>query len=518
MRPVNLIALQNDLHLLAIHGGIQTHAAHKQWLHSTGIVHTAPGTSWCPAVKEWLGATLPAEDERDLVRRTLLRDPLYRLYVDGMVAAVLQKIGATARWTRFEELITGTLKPFAPRLVALMEWQSVIKQKAPFELDLSDWQWTDAEVLEVFKVWDEWNWGDCGDAAMMFPLLETLYMPLIELPVFFPPESDAACNGLLAGLAEAARQGEGISIVAREERLMRLVQTGVPLRVRSTQHNGSIVFLIGPIHVASDAIPAYTSGDCENDIPEHAKHSSWIRPDMESGGSLVFQLLEGKQGIAFLNVDSRSTVWPERWEEASPENLAMPSLSMLRTLVKAHRPEQGVDAGLEALSRHPLYGFWLQVLLLEALDRELGEESLLIASVKDDEMEEDTPEVRLFYRPRSGAAGMTVRREMAELGVLDDVMDAIAKRLGLQKVCMPYITGEGPWSFALRLLRSAEIIRGGHERWTLAEPILDKLHSGGLMTRVIRRGHEFRERLHAALTELHERHVAETTQEVAAHE
>jgi len=138
--------------------------------------------------------------------------------------------------------------------------------------------------------------------------------------------------------------------------------------------------------------------------------------------------------------------------------------------------------------------------------------------VSSADIDNGTPEMRLFYRPRSGAAGSSVRREMVELGALGDVMDGITKRLGLEKSYMPYSTGESPWSFALRLMRTADMIQGGHERWTLAGHILDKLHSGGLMTRVIRRGHEFRERLHAALTEMHGRHLAETTQGADAHE
>lgn len=518
MRPVDLSLLQNDLHFLAVHGRAQVNPVHKDWLHATGAVQSAPGTTCCFAVREWLNATLPAEDERDLVRRTLLRDPLYRLYVDGMVASVLQKIGATARWARFEQLLTGTLMPFAPRLVALMEWQSMLKQKPPYELDLADWQRTDVYDLPLFAKWDEWNWGDCGDAAKMFPLLEALYIPLIGLPVFFPSESDAACNGLLAGLAEAARQGEGIRIMESEAGLLCLAQTGVPLRLRQTQQNGNIAFLVGAITVGSDAAPAFTPEDCGNDIPEHARQSSRMHTDREGGEVSVFQLSDGKPCVAFLDVDVRSRAWPEKWEGASPENLALPTLSALRALVKTQRQEQGMEADLETLSRHALYGFLLQVLLLEALDRELGEESLLIASRENAEFEDSAPEIRILYRTRAGAEGPMERREMVELGALDPVMNAIAKRLGLEKVYMSYRTGEGAWSFALRLMRTADMVQGGPERWTLAEHILDRLHAGGLMTRVIRRGHEFRECLHVALTELHECRLAGTEQETAAHE
>ena len=183
--------------------------------------------------------------------------------------------------------------------------------------------------------------------------------------------------------------------------------------------------------------------------------------------------------------------------------------------MKSHSP--GADAALESLSGHLLYGFWLQILLLEALDRELGEETLILAPLTSAIVEDIEAETRVFYRPRQSSSDTTSGRDTVELGILDPVMTPIADHVGLQAVSLPYDVAAGPWSFSLRLLRSVEMVQGRHDRWTIAEHVLDRLHAGGLMTRVIRKGHDFRERLHSGLVELHSKRVANKETEELAH-
>lgn len=59
----------------------------------------------------YLRSVLPARDRLDLMRKTKVRDPQYRLHLDLSMARVIQIIARGERWKRFEELVFGALAP-----------------------------------------------------------------------------------------------------------------------------------------------------------------------------------------------------------------------------------------------------------------------------------------------------------------------------------------------------------------------------------------------------------------------
>jgi len=162
------------------------------------------------------------------------------------------------------------------------------------------------------------------------------------------------------------------------------------------------------------------------------------------------------------------------------------------------------------LADHPLYGFWIQTLLIEALDRELGEETLLFVPPTHMIVKDVESATRVYYRPRLGTKKQT--RHLLELGTLDDVMNRIAASVSVRPVATLGDTA-GPWAMSLGLLARVGIVQTRHDRWALSTHALDRLHGGGLMTGVIRRGKGFRERLHHVIEGIW-RQRAETAQEV----
>ncbi len=156
------------------------------------------------------------------------------------------------------------------------------------------------------------------------------------------------------------------------------------------------------------------------------------------------------------------------------------------------------------ICNHSVFGFFMQVLILEALDAELGQPTLFLLPPVDKKVDDIEGETRVIYRPRHSRTSET-SAEMSsfELGHIDDILSIVSRELGLAKVCIPYEgVARGPWSLVLRLLRSIEIVVGRYDRWTLSSNTLDRLHGGGLLTSVIRKGRNFREELHKVLENL----------------
>jgi len=171
-------------------------------------------------------------------------------------------------------------------------------------------------------------------------------------------------------------------------------------------------------------------------------------------------------------------------------------------MARARRESPEVDEALQALTNHVLFGFLLQLLLVEALDRELGEETLILAPPTDRRVDDIEGATHVFYRPRPATTGdgTSIRQDSYDLGTLDSVFAELAKAVGIRKIVYAFRgTDLGPWSRALRLMRSAELVVGLYDRWSIAPHVLDRLHGGGMMTSVIRRGRQFRDRLHSEL-------------------
>jgi hypothetical protein len=145
----------------------------------------------------------------------------------------------------------------------------------------------------------------------------------------------------------------------------------------------------------------------------------------------------------------------------------------------------------------------LQLLLLEALDRELGEETLILAPPLGRKVENIEAATRLLYRPREDVTNReeTRKRRFLALGGLDQAVGQLARHLGVSTVAaIGDWSSSAAWSRALALMHTAQLIVGRHDRWELATHFIDRLHSGILMKDVIRRGRAVRDRMHAVLS------------------
>jgi hypothetical protein len=518
VRPADLQELLPTLEGLATHGGARPRHDHAVWLRSVGAAVPSSETDWAVPTLSWIESAVPARDRVDILRRTAIRDPGYRAHLDLVLASVLHAVGRAERWRRFDELVQGPLLTFAPRFVQLLEWIEGQRGIGCQKLEGSIWLEADSHIAgsesQPFALWDQALWGASRSMSILFPLLQELYVPLLAHPVHFclevlrfKPETEA----LLKAVANAARRAEGTLILPSHNNAVdELLRLGVPLRVQpiGTQAQ-SIASLVGPVSVSSrfgsSAAESMTSLHVRAGVPEHAVRCTvgdFERQALESC-RLFWENVDhnGPGPIAFLSVSDQLGSWPEE-SEIAPPWAQLPGAQTLRSTARSRRDSPDADDALQRLANHLFFGFLLQVLLVESLDRELGEETLVLAPPIDRRVEDIDGATRVFYRPRRSAVDSSSggRPEGHDLGLVDSALSDLARALGLRGVSHAYQGNcVGPWSRALRLLRSAGLIVGLYDRWSIAPHVLDRLHGGGMMTAVIRRGRAYRERLHSEL-------------------
>jgi hypothetical protein len=203
----------------------------------------------------------------------------------------------------------------------------------------------------------------------------------------------------------------------------------------------------------------------------------------------------------------------------APKWLPLPGTEVLASAAKRRSDSQDADRALNQLANHPLYGFILQLFLLEALDRELGEETLAFALPQNRKL--DTAEVwaetKVLYRPRMqpDETGAGEKKGFMVLGPLDDVLPTIAHEVGIEGIAMPYVGNGLPWSRAIYLLSTAGVIDGRPDRWTLTMTtfILDRFHAGTLMKEFLRGGRSIRDQIHDVLFTLWDEKIKTVAQE-----
>lgn len=500
---LDIEALQRDLERLATYGFGQLSETHGRWLDAVGIASRVDGALF-HARTNWLSTTLPAQNLRDLLVRSLLRDPLYRLHLDVALSTVLQMVGATARWARLEDLLRGPFRSFAPRFVGLLEWLAGSRERHPAELAGRDWEEIKTQLGlgdEVFRAWDEACWGGHGDAPLLFPLLQQMYLPLRDLPVFLriEPTEDLALYEVATAIVEAAQELEGARVTDFRE-LQELARRGVPVRWLPNADGSSTACLLAPVHLMAPALCAPSLRPFPSGVPAISKASMVIDPERSSEPVSLWETAPGSSSPTLLGQPAQAGSWNTATHEAAVPGWArLPTAASLEKVPLPRRSSKEADEALLQLSEHSLYGFLLQLLLLEALDRELGEETLMLAPPVRAPVADIEGETRLFYRPRPREGQ---QREASDLGQLDEVLAIVARQNGIEALPVCFAGSRGPWSAALRLMRAAKLVEGRHDRWTLATFALDRFHGGGLMTAVIRRGKELRERQHDALEAL----------------
>jgi hypothetical protein len=497
---LDLEALTCALEDLATCGFLFGSRAEFEWLESIGIAYLEPKDGWLLGRDDWLRQTLPAKDPADLLRRSLLRDPLYRLHLDLMLAGTLQTVGASARWKRLEELLTGPFRTFAPRFAGLLEWLAGSVDKRAYELTAYDWAGLrESSGIRAgdFADWDEACWGASGKASLLFPLLQQAYIPLLGVPVYLQldPLEDHELYLLGSALAVAAGDGEGTHL--RDLALIAtLARRGFPVRWLPAGSGTEIACLTGPVRLAAPPLPRLDARTFPTGVSSISRGSAVLDLEAERRSVQLWDLDPLIPRPALVGQPVQGESWTNKPPNPCPSWSDLPSADALEQIPLPRRSSLDADRALEQLAAHPLNGLFLQILLLEALDRELGDETLLLAPPIRARVEDIEGETRVFYRPRP-QSGQT--RESFDLGSLDEALDQVAHEIGLAAYPPPYISVGGPWSAALRLFRAAKLIKGRSDRWTIEPLVLDRLHGGGLMTKVIRRGMELRESLHQAL-------------------
>jgi hypothetical protein len=494
--PPDLDVLQADLVELALGGTIVPDSGAFEWLEAVGVARMTDDKVTI-ADEDWLLCALPSPSAQDLLIRTLLRDPLYRLHVDLYLSEVVVAVGLSGRWSRLEKLLFEELAVLAPRLVAMVEYV----RSGNNTLEHTHWREFEPLEWEVVSLLDERCWGVSGPPHEMFPILRTQYPKFASAPVFF-----RSSDKLVWSIVLAAVSGEAIRIPGeRLSELSGLIQQGVPLWWHHLNDGQVEVTLTTPCRIrgAIEEVPTHAFSRAVSDLVR--EHSALLPVHPVTTRSSFWEITAGSDiGLAFVGNSSRED-WPSD-QDAVLRNL--PIGERLADLVGSRRSERSMadpaDEALRKLADHPLYGLWIQILLIEALDRELGEETLLYAPPTHAIVKDIEAATRVYYRPRAEAAVTT--RPLLELGELDDVMPRVANSVAIRTVAA-FGDEAGSWAMSLALLARVGLVQTRHDRWALSTHALDRLHGGGLMTGVIRRGRNFREQLHQVLEALwHERY------------
>lgn len=526
--PENVESLIEVLMGLATYAGARVPSEWQGWLRSVGVADREDDALWMWPTYAFLADTIPAQDGLDLVRRVAVRDPLYRLHLDLSLIFVIHAVAVTERWRRLDEILFGTCRVVAPRLMQLLEWQMARTGRAARDLTDADWRVAHESVVSdhgvTFAEWDNQLWGECRGPAELFPLLSSLYLPLCCLPIHVVGEdsADEAREYCLAGLVKAAAEGEGVELSRdRMDAIRELQERGVPVRVWSENSSTFVASLVAPVTFQSSvALSPADFSPAPASVPAAVRRSCALRHNHVRMPTTLSALSQGTGVIVSSSLPYDCARWPATPPVDAPKWLPLPGADEL-AVAGNRRTELQADHALHDLAEHPLYGLVLQLLLLEALDRELGEETVVCAPPLNRKIDSFAlwAETVVLYRPREEASENLTQPAIGfyVLGTFDEVFARIAHELGIVKVSSPLKEGsKTPWSKALALMSTADLVIGKHDRWTITTEILDRLHSGSLMKDIIRNGRTLREKMHSILLSLwQERSSAKITEAIA---
>ena len=500
--------LSEVIERLVVFGGATAPQEFHSWLFSCGIAQPVPEQQkWVVPTVSYLRSVLPARDRLDLIRKSAVRDPQYRLHLDLTIARVIQVIASGERWKRFEELSFGVLRPLSQRLLGLVEWVAEHTGKSPLSLNEATWSKFEHDILRDtlprFRSWDDHLWGHARDAAELFPLLEDLYLPLADQPVHFGPTDDQA--QLLMSLIEAARVDDGVKLMDNDSVICEeLKRAGVPLLRRAGSQICSLTGNIELSITAAATAPGASMQSVPLGLPILARRSRVRVPAQEISWLKSSTQSTWVSEATFLSVCPISETWQDAHVADAPPWTLLPKSSVLNESALLKK-SSGLEDALITLDRHPLYGLVLQFLISEALDRELGDETLLLAPPLDKTGSEAEWGTTVLYRPTvKSEIGLQSRTQgYLSLGALDEVLAVIAQHLSLETLPLPYSkTGYGLWSWALHLLIDLKVVVGQRDRWTLNPNLHDRLYTGTLMSKVLRDRRDTRQSISQALSGL----------------
>lgn len=512
-RPQDIIQLASVVDRLVTYGGVRAPKDTATYLRSVGVAAADDKSEWHWPTQNFLTQALPALDMNDLIRRVVIRDPQYRLHIDLSMCSVIHSVAISERWPRFEELMFGQCKMLAPRFGQILSWLSSRLEQPIRAIPSVKFQQAIVEnAVPVFRDWDAAIWGDSRGPADLFPLLLDLYVPLLNQPCHVHSAADVN-HTLLASLIAAAKNGEGLILPAGQLADLRVLQAqGLPIRVEPRPNRSAYAYVIGTIELVSDECARIGDlAEVHSGLTDHAKRSRLIPPVYDCPR---WSVQSHSELLAPTSVDHNTSRWPNETVTDSPDWLTLPGSDLISTAAKRRTDSLEADVALQQVARHPLYGFILQLFLIEALDRELGEETLALALPQNRKLEslDDWAATNVLYRPRYKSDENQDQDKVQEseldgflvLGSIDQVVPIIGREVGINGVATPYHSDALPWSRAIYLMSTAGIVDGRPHSWrlTITSFILDRLHSGSLMKDVIRGGRAFRDRIHEVLSEL----------------
>lgn len=514
-KPKNFTSLITVLEDLAIYGAAIIPEKYRTWFTEIGVIDEESFDGWSIPTSFWIDDTIPCQNQKDLLRKTIIRDHQYRAHLDISLTAVLHAIGVSERWQRLEELIFGAFLPFMPRFLQLIEWQQKFSGKELKQISESDWLRAEALATrrrdKLFIQWDDILWGEAKTLSSKFPLLADLYLPLIHYPIGINSHQSqipAKTGRILHQLVNAATQKDGLMVPNEiREHVEYLTNNGFPVRTAIYNEQFQLAWLAGRITICGNrwgdgdlfqaaAIPAGIADRVSKSVLAESNNSSVSEPDL-------WDMIDSNvKFYCFFSIKDRDGQWPDEISKSTPPWAEIPDKRSLMEVGKPKSLTPGIDEKLRKLCSHTLYGVLIQLFLLEALDRELGEETLTLAPPLHYRTDHIEAETHVFYQPRPkfGIDRKPQQFRSFDLGLLDSTLSELSQYLGINCICYPYENEiSGPWSHALKLLRDSGVVTGYHDRWTLSSPVLDRLHGGGLMTSVIRRGRQYRDNIHDAL-------------------
>ena len=481
-------------------------------LSSLGVAAELEGQNgWMAVALPFAQSALPVESASMLLRRVCLRDAKYRLLLDLSIAQIVQNIGRGERWTRLEELLIGPLNRMGSRLHQLMRWTSQSHSVAPHKLQDSHWELMKStlmgDCMDGYRAWHQLLWGETRNGIDLFGALVTLYAPLCATPIHVRPALQEgmteACTSLLIALTEAAEGEQGIILESNERpQIDAMLRFGIPVAVRPHDHGHDLCHLCGRVEVVFDngMVPAEAGRHAvPGGLPQVAKLSTVVPAAAFAPG-----LSECMPWCCSVTVCSTTDI-PARWPEAPPElpsvYCSIPTRDCLLQVGVSEKASPLVAPGLLKLAGHPVFGLLLQVLLMEALDRELGDATLILTPPLDRHVEDIHEATSVLYRP-SHRDDTPATPGFLRLGSLDDVLTQLGGEVGLRQIRLPFEAQGQLWSYAFSMMADAGLTHGTTDRWSIHPDLLDRLHSGALMRQVIRDRKGLREQLHEILTSM----------------
>ena len=485
-RPRSLTALINNIETLGVMGEVPAEDLPANWLASIGV--TSSVGEYQVAHEEWVRGTLPVRNSKELLRRVAFRDPLYRYFLDTLLAQVLQGMAAANYLEKVEQLLETSLSGFAPRLTYVLRDIEAYSQEDVFKLTSRQWDTyrrahLGEDGLAIFAIWIQELFGQVpGGPEQIFTLLMEHYGSWAASPVYVgASNSDLSREALLllVALIMAAGEGEGLYAAAEQTAaLQELISYGLPIRQwGSAQRDGYKWGIISPIVLYSD-IEYREVKPGTTVIPELAAYRQSLNNS---------QLKQQLSSLRPMATGFWSAVEERKRVGAYPGLIHELDTALTATGTTANKL---TDEKILELANHPGYGLWLQLLLAKSLEAGIGDDCIMIFNDQ------------VYYIPRKRAGEEDTAKVNRQVGSVSDIMNRIAEAVAIYGVPAVFTSQSDGWNQMLGRMRATEGILVNPQETkeiVLASDFFINCHNWTLMPAVIRRGNQVRETIHQVL-------------------